>query len=246
MNIIAENITIVDEEAVLVKDVSFKVNFGQLILLLGSYSSGGEQLIKCLGGILEPDEGKVLIDDIDIYSGNTLDEMIEKSLKTSFVFKNGGLIANLSIKQNLMLPMNIYYKEFSNKYKEMMINEFMEEYGLNHLLNKRPHEVNQDYRKLIGFLRAHIVDAPIILMNEPTANLSLENGETVLNKIKRNKKMGLTQIIMNHSSENFLNLADGVIVMQNGSIKLKSFGEELNELNPEILDNLAREKSEQT
>ncbi|MBU0561817.1 MAG: ATP-binding cassette domain-containing protein [Bacteroidetes bacterium] len=230
-----ENIAIRNEDEYRLNGVSLSVEKGALLLFLGSYESGAVELLKSIAGILEPDSGKITIDGTNIYAAKSLEEEIYRRSKTAFVFKNGGLISNLTIMQNLILPMNILYKDFSLAYKEKLIYEFMAIFNLIKILKKRPSELTQDERKLVGFLRAQLIDSPIILMDEPTANLGVENAELVYNKIEQNKRSGITQLILNHSSENFIKLADGVVVMEEGRIALTCYGDELADLDIETL-----------
>ncbi|MCF8260243.1 MAG: ATP-binding cassette domain-containing protein [Melioribacteraceae bacterium] len=196
-------------------DISLNITGGELVLVMGTYSSGGELLIKSIAGIIEPNSGEILINGDNIFDAKS-NEIVKMRKLTSYVFDNGGLISNLSIEQNLLLPLNIHFPNLTDKEKEVRLNGYLIQFGLNDYRNKRPSELNIELRKLIGYVRALITNPKIIMMNEPLANLSAGTSEKFIDTIINLHGKGITQIINTYSTSSLLKMADRVVVMEHG------------------------------
>jgi len=222
--IILENISLSINSSQVLANFSIEIEKGMLIILKGSYSSGALELLKIIGGIIEPEEGRVLIEGVDINIRSIKSKEEQVNSKTAFVFKSGGLISNLSIRQNFILPMNIFHANLTKREKNNLILTALKEFNLSAIIEKRPFEVPKDIRKMVGFIRALLINPSILLMDEPLSDLSEDFTEIVFQKIMENKKKNITQILLDHTTDNFLKLADGVIAMENGEKIFEEYG----------------------
>ncbi|MFH1042858.1 MAG: ATP-binding cassette domain-containing protein [bacterium] len=167
-------------------------------------------LLKSIGGILPPERGTIFIDGNDIY---TNDFILQKKIrqKTSFVFENGGLLSNLSLEANLLLPINFHFPEISYDKKMQRINAYLNEFELDIDLSKRPAQIDIEIAKQIGFIRALLTEPEILIYDEPLRFTNSLGKRNVLRKITDCRNENCTQIIKNQSSFIFFKRADWII-----------------------------------
>ena len=220
------SVSILDGDRRFCNSVNLEFGLGEIVIILGSYSSGGEHLVKALAGIIKPDEGEIKIGGENIFPDSFIEQTRIRK-KTSFVFSNGGLISNLNIEQNLLLPLNIHYPNLSLQSKKTKILSLLTEYGLSDVLEKRPSDLQLDKRKLVSLLRAIVTEPELILMHEPLANLSLESKDSILFILKRIRAEKKTIIINTHIQDILTDYADRAIVMENGEICFNGSADEL-------------------
>ncbi len=206
-----------DGRAIL-QDLTFRLPESRLTLILGQAGSGKIVVPKLIGGILEPTNGSVLIDGIDT---STNDQKQAKSIrsKISYIFRNGGLISNLSIEENIRLSLDYHCPQLRENEKKERIERFLSIYQLNtSILAKRPANLTRSEQKLVGFIRGIIIEPEVALIDEPLENCEPQAQRLVLNQIKNNKSDGVTQTIISQSLEQIIPLTDYILVLDNGQI----------------------------
>ncbi len=217
MSFILKNITNDAGEKKSINNLNATINSDRLILLAGDKTSGKQMLLKIVGGMLPPDKGTIHYNDLNLYPYN-LEEMRAVRSRISFVFQNGGLLANLNIHENLRLPLDFLKPELTDTEKEKIISNYMDKFQLFNILEKRPSELTLDVIKQVGFVRALSTGPEVLVMNEPVSDCEVTGVRNIINEITALKKEKKGIIMINQTSNEFLNMADQILIMKQGMI----------------------------
>ena len=205
-----------NEAAVTALDqVSFSVEKGEFVSVMGASGSGKSTLLNLLGGLDYPTEGKVL------YHGNNLFDMNDEELsrfrlKTiGFIFQSYNLIPELTVRENIILPAEIARE----KPDEERVAQIVESLGLSDRLAHLPGQISGGQQQRAAIARALINQPEILLCDEPTGNLDQKSGENVLQLLKMlNRDYGMTILMITHDARiaeqtaRTICLSDGKIV----------------------------------
>ncbi len=210
----------IDDNQIL-SEVSFKQPVGTCTCIIGGTGCGKTTVLKIAGGLIVPDSGAVLIHGKNIF---WFTEKQEEALRkvTGFVFQNGALWQNMSVFNNVALPLQVHFPELPQKEVQKRVRTLVEELGYYETLTVRPAELSVGEQKLIAIARALITDPEIVFMDDPTANLDDDSIEHVFNKITKLRKRGTTLLIATNNEELLYRFADYIGVMKLG--KLETFG----------------------
>lgn len=201
------------------KNVSFTLNKGETLGLLGHSGTGKSVLLRSLIGLESPDKGEI------IYRGKRIDNLQEEDLftirtKVSYAFQNAALFDSYSVFENIAFPLvahlHLEEDELSGRIEELLKIVNMENTG--HLM---PSDLSGGMQKRIGLARSIALDPDIILYDEPTAGLDPINVEMVLELMKKFQKRGCSGILVTHDimaakkvCDRFLILKEGVIYFE--------------------------------
>ena len=181
-------------------DVSFKIEKGEFVSLMGASGSGKSTLLYLIGGLDKPTSGKVFINDIDI---NKLKERKLAKLRRKdigFVFQFYNLVQNLTVKENIMLPVIMDGKK--EKDYEERLEEILKIVGLTRKKNSLPYQLSGGEQQRVSIARAIILSPSIILADEPIGNLDSKSGAEVMNLFKTiNEEEKITILQVTHSEE---------------------------------------------
>lgn len=208
------------------KDISFKINKGENLAIFGKSGSGKSVLIKCLVGLIEPDEGKVVLLDKDISELNT-EELNSLRKKIGFLFQSAALYDSMTVRENIAFPL----RDLKSKPKEeieALVIEALKNVGLEDAIDKMPSELSGGMRKRIGLARTLILKPEIILYDEPTTGLdpitSREISQLILDI---QKKYNTASIIITHDVECAHIAANRIIMIKDGTSEAEGTYEEL-------------------
>lgn len=217
-----------------VDKVSFSIKKGEFAAISGSSGSGKSTLLNIIGLIDLPTSGTLLLNGNDIYAQTKLSEdtklsaSLDKKLTVlrrknlGFIFQTFNLIPVLNVRENVELPLTLgssFATETMNK-KELdeWIDFLIETVGLSAWKNHKPSELSGGQRQRVAIARALATKAPVILADEPTANLDSKNGDQILELMKNlNKELETTFIFSTHDAK-IVNMADHVIKISDGKI----------------------------
>ena len=186
-----------NSEVYALNNVNFKVNKGEFILFLGPSGSGKSTLMHIVGCLDKPTKGKVILKgkEISKYSSNKLAEIRNKTI--GFVFQTFNLIRTLNILENVTLPLifqNIPLDERTKRAKK-----YIELVGLKGKENHKPTELSGGEQQRVAVAVALANEPEVILADEPTGNLDLENAKNVYELFKQlNKEKSVTIILATH------------------------------------------------
>ncbi len=218
MNVEIKDLSVDIDENIIIKNISFSVAEHESCIIIGSYGYYNGILMNVLGGFYEPIGGTVFISGKDIYS-KTEDEIIDLRRKISFVFQEGAFLSNLTVLENLLLPVKFYEKEFVKSKVMKEIKDYCEYFDVPSVLEKRPAFISYTSKKILSLVRALITHPEIIIINKPLFNLDIRNQIKVANLLKDLKKDGKTLVIASNSFDVIKAIADQVVHIEKGSIR---------------------------
>ncbi len=197
-----------------VDDVSFSVEEGEFVAIVGASGSGKSTLLHLLGGVDRPTSGKVLIDGRDIYKMSDDALAIFRRRQIGIIYQFYNLIPILDVKENITLPQDLDGKAVNKKRLE----ELIQVLGLSERTRHLPNQLSGGQQQRVSIGRALINDPAIILADEPTGNLDSKAGDEILSLLKlSNQKYHQTIIIITHDLE-IAKQADRVITFEDGQI----------------------------
>lgn len=206
------------------KDIKFSVDKGEYIAIVGESGSGKSTLLNIIGALDIPTEGKVIINNKDLFSMKDSELTVFRRRNIGFVFQGFNLIPELTVEQNIIFPVLLDYKKPDRKYLEELLNIL----GLQERKNHLPSELSggQQQRVVIG--RALITRPSLILADEPTGNLDSKNSSEVISLLKESsQKYEQTIIMITHSrsiaqaADRVLRVSDGILVDQGSATNEK-------------------------
>ena len=213
-----ENLTKIygkDENKVVALDnVSFSVEKGEFVAIVGASGSGKSTLLHLIGGVDRPSYGKVYIDGKDIYSFNDDKLAIFRRRQVGLIYQFYNLIPILNVEENITLPLSLDNREV-NKEK---LDELLKLLGLEDRKTHLPNELSGGQQQRTSIGRAHITNPTIILADEPTGNLDSKASEEIVELLKKsNKDYKQTIIMITHNLE-IAKEADRIIKLEDGKI----------------------------
>ena len=195
-------------------DVSLKVERGEFLSIIGTSGSGKSTLLHMLGGLDNPTEGKVIIDDKDI-SGLKGDALcIFRRRKIGFIFQSFNLVPSITVYDNIVLPLQLDGKKADKEY----IDNVIETLGITSKLNVLPSKLSGGQQQRVAIARALASKPAIILADEPTGNLDTKTSQDVLGLLKTTgNKFNQTIVMITHNDE-IAQMADRTIRIEDGHI----------------------------
>lgn len=213
-----ENLTKVygkDENEVRALDgVSFSVNKGEFVAIIGPSGSGKSTLLHILGGVDRPTSGKVFMDGKDVYSQNEEQLAIFRRRQVGLIYQFYNLIPVLNVTENITLPVLMD----GQKVNESRLEELLGILKLKGRENHLPNELSGGQQQRVSIGRA-LMNAPaVVLADEPTGNLDSKNSQEIIELLKvSNQKYNQTLIVITHD-ENIALQADRIIAVEDGKI----------------------------
>ncbi len=205
------------------RDVSFEIEKGELVIILGASGAGKSTVLNILGGMDTNDEGQVLIDGVDIAKLNTHQRTNYRRDDVGFVFQFYNLVPNLTAKENVELASEIVSDALDPE-------AVLKEVGLGNRLDNFPAQLSGGEQQRVAIARAVAKNPKILLCDEPTGALDYQTGKQVLGILQdMSRKKGATVIIVTHNAA-LAPIADRVIRMHDAKVK----SVEINELPQDI------------
>ena len=202
-------------ELQVLKNISFKVDKGEFLAIMGSSGSGKSTMMNILGCLDNQYEGKYILDGIDI-SKSTENELSEiRNKKIGFIFQSFNLLPRLTALENVELP--LIYSSVPKEERHKRANELLEMVGLKERTHHRPNELSGGQRQRVAIARALVNNPSIILADEPTGNLDSKSEAEIIEILQKLNKMGKTIVIVTHES-NIGEIAQRKIVFKDGEI----------------------------
>lgn len=195
-------------------NVSFSVEKGEFVAIVGASGSGKSTLLHILGGVDRPTSGKVIVDKEDIYKLNEANLAIFRRRQVGLIYQFYNLIPILNIEENITLPILLDGRKVDKEY----LNELINILGLEKRLNHLPNELSGGEQQRVSIGRALMNRPAILLADEPTGNLDSKSSKEILELLKlSNKKYNQTIIMITHDNSLALN-ADRIITIKDGRI----------------------------
>ena len=203
-----------ENKVIALNNVSFKVNKGEFVAIVGASGSGKSTLLHLIGGVDRPTSGKVFIDGKDIYKFNDDELAIFRRRQVGLIYQFYNLIPILNVEENITLPCNLDGKEVKQEKLDEMLKTLKLENRRKHL----PNELSGGQQQRVSIGRAIINNPAIMLADEPTGNLDSKASEEIISLLRlSNKKYNQTVIVITHDEKIALE-ADRVITIDDGRI----------------------------
>lgn len=206
------------------KDIKFSVDKGEYIAIVGESGSGKSTLLNIIGALDTPTEGKVIINNKDLFSMKDSELTVFRRRNIGFIFQRFNLIPELTVEQNIIFPVLLDYKKPDRKYLEELLNIL----GLQERKNHLPSELSGGQQQRVAIGRALITKPSLILADEPTGNLDSKNSSEVISLLKESsQKYEQTIIMITHSrsiaqaADRVLRVSDGILVDQGSATNEK-------------------------
>lgn len=205
------------ESVQVLKNINFNVQEGEFISIMGPSGGGKSTLLYLLGGLDKPTSGTVKIDGKDISRIKKKEISWMRRNKMGFVFQFYNLVPNLSVEDNIMLPVILDGKKLKDYNKKL--DEILDIIGMQDKRKMTPRELSGGQQQRVAIARALIFEPEIIFLDEPIGNLDSKTGTEIMKLFKKiNQEYGKTLIQVTHSAEaakygtSIINLIDGEIV----------------------------------
>jgi phospholipid/cholesterol/gamma-HCH transport system ATP-binding protein len=209
------------------KGVNLTVKKGENLVVLGKSGSGKSVLIKCLVGLILPDEGeiKVLGKDISTLEYRQLNEL---RLKIGFLFQSAALYDSMTVGENLYFPLKQHNRNLSVAEAHQAIDDILESVGLKESVDKMPSELSGGMSKRIGLARTMILKPEIMLYDEPTTGLDTVTAREISELIVfMQRKYKISSIIITHDLACARITADRIVMIHDGIIGAEGTYDEL-------------------
>ncbi|MFC6652437.1 ABC transporter ATP-binding protein [Paenibacillus rhizoplanae] len=207
--------TMAGESMTVLRSLSFNINHGEFVAIIGPSGSGKSTLMNMLGCLDVANEGDYFLDGQEIrrLSDNRLAQI--RNEKIGFIFQNFNLLPKLSAVENVELP--LIYRGMSHRERREIARSALVRVGLESRMNHRPSELSGGQQQRVAIARALAGTPPILLADEPTGALDSKTGREVLQMIKELNEQGHTIILITHDLE-IAEQAKRIIRIQDGDL----------------------------
>lgn len=203
-----------ETRVVALDNVSFSVNKGEFVAIVGASGSGKSTLLHLIGGVDKPTHGKVYIDNNDIYSLNDDKLSIFRRRQIGLIYQLYNLIPILNVEENITLPLDLYGRKIDKHELDTLISHL----GLQSRKNYLPNSLSGGQQQRCSIGRALITHPAIILADEPTGNLDSKSSLEVVSLLKKSNREYKQTIIMITHDLDIASSADRIIKIEDGKI----------------------------
>ncbi|MCF2716480.1 MULTISPECIES: ABC transporter ATP-binding protein [Paenibacillus] len=204
-------------KVIALNNVTFDLRQNEMLAVMGTSGSGKSTLLNILGAMDAPDEGEILLNGV--IQKNIFTEpyaTLYRSNKIGFIFQSFHLLKDLSVEENIALPLILKGK--NDSYIKALVEEILTKIGLLQWRKHRPTQLSGGQQQRVAIGRAIIMSPPILLADEPTGNLDFNTSNDILNiLVDMKKSMNQSMIIVTHDA-NIASYADRVLFFHDGQI----------------------------
>ncbi len=203
-----------DSKVDALRGVNLEVNKGEFVAIVGTSGSGKSTLLHMLGGLDRPTEGKVFIDDKDIFKLKDEALTVLRRRKIGFVFQSFNLVPVLNVMENILLPLELDGAKVNKEYIDSIVSML----GLNEQIHKLPTQLSGGQQQRVAIARALAGKPSVILADEPTGNLDSKTSQDVMSLFRVTAdRFNQTIVMITHNTE-IAQTADRIIRIEDGLI----------------------------
>jgi len=193
------------------RDITLEVKEGEHFIILGPSGAGKTVLLEIIAGIIEPDSGRVYL------KGRDVTDLPPERRGLAYVPQNYALFPNMDVFDNIAFGLKV--RKTPKPEIERKVREISKVLGIEHLLHRKPRTLSGGEQQRVALARALVIEPPLILLDEPFANLDVQTRAKLLTEMKRWKReLGFTALHVTHSFEEAISLGDRVGVMLDGKL----------------------------
>lgn len=205
-----------DIETIALSNVSFEINKGEFVAIMGPSGSGKSTLMHILGALDLPTNGKYILDGENVSNLNE-DQLADiRNRKIGFIFQSYNLLPRTTTMQNVMLPMS--YAGIKKEKRQEIARNFLEMVGLKDRLKHTTNQLSGGQQQRVAIARALVMSPAILLADEPTGNIASAQAEEIMGIFKKLNKEGHTIIMITHEQD-IANYAKRIIHIRDGKIE---------------------------
>ena len=210
-----------DAAVVAVQDMSFEIDAGEFVAIMGESGAGKSTLLSIMGAMNPPSSGEYLVDEIPVYRLKPEQRADFRREFLGFVFQSHHLVPYLTLGENVMLP--LVTLKMSKRKKHKMAEEALERVGLTGKANRLPSQVSGGEQERVAIARAIVNEPPVLMADEPTGNLDSKTTQEIMNLVQELNKEGMTVVMVTHSSQcagfaqRILSVSDGRLIQDDRS-----------------------------
>ena len=201
-------------KVVAIDNISFSVEKGEFVAIVGASGSGKSTLLHLIGGVDRPTSGKVYIDGKDIYQMNDDNLAIFRRRQVGLIYQFYNLIPILNVEENITLPCDLDNK----KVEKQKLNNLLQSLGLEARRKHLPNELSGGQQQRTSIGRAMITNPSIILADEPTGNLDPKTSEEIMHLLSEINERGTTVLVVTHNKDIVNTMKKRVVTMDEGVI----------------------------
>ena len=184
-------------ETIAINDLNFEVNKGEFVAIMGPSGCGKTTLLNILGLLDTPTSGTYYLNGQDVSTLNERDRTFLRRGKIGFVFQSFNLIDELTVFENIELPLS--YLKIKTAERRKIVDDIMERMAISHRAKHFPHQLSGGQQQRVAIARAVVANPEIILADEPTGNLDSKNGIEVMNILTELNHNGTSIVMVTHN-----------------------------------------------
>ncbi len=192
------------------KPMSFEIPTGSYAMVIGESGAGKTILMELLSGLRKPDRGNVFWNNTDV------NKIKPQDRKFALVFQDGNLFPHMTVKKNILFPLAA--KRVPSFEYNSRLSMAIEETGIEHLLDRFPHQISGGEKQRVALARALVSEAELILLDEPLSAVDVERRDDLILLLKRVNQTGKTIVHITHDVEETYQLAGYIVILNNGSL----------------------------
>ncbi|NQZ09680.1 MAG: ATP-binding cassette domain-containing protein [Algicola sp.] len=204
------------EQRQLLENINLTVESGQCLVVSGRSGSGKSLLFSIVCGIFPPQRGEVLVDGQSIVQMSEA-QNLEFRKHLGVIFQVSALISNLTLAENLMLPLNLYFPDRNCDEKRQEVQAICHEFGLESYLDQRTDQLSTGLAALAGLARALLVEPKLLVWDAPMSEIDLKWNDHLNNRLKHLKNAGTTFILFTNRQRIIERLADVRLDLSEGN-----------------------------
>ena len=212
-----------DAAVAAVAGISFQIEEGEFIGIMGESGSGKSTLLGTMGAMNAPTSGRFIVDDIDIYTLGQEQRADFRREFLGFIFQSFHLVPYLTVIENTMLPLAVV--KAGRKQKREMAQEALHQVGLSEKAQRLPNQISGGEKERVAIARSIVNEPPVLLADEPTGNLDTKTSREIMELLKRLNQKGMTIVMVTHSpdcagyAQRILRVSDGKLVGENSNVR---------------------------
>ena len=204
----------IETKTIAVDNISFEVEKGEFVAIVGASGSGKSTLLHMIGGVDKPTSGNIIINGTNIYELSEPKQAEFRRRDVALIYQFYNLIPVLNVEENMCLPIKLDDKKVDTQ----KLNELIEKLGLADRRKNLPNELSGGQQQRVAIGRSLLQEPVILLADEPTGNLDSKNSKEIIELLKKsNKEYNQTIILVTHD-ENIAKEADRIITIGDGKI----------------------------
>lgn len=208
-----------DVETLALNNVNIAIEEGEFVAVMGPSGCGKTSLLNIIGLLDTPTEGHVWLNNKDVSTINDFQRTNNRKDNIGFVFQNYNLIEELSIYENIELP--LIYQRIGTRERRLRVSEILEKMRISHRKNNFPRQLSGGQQQRVAVARAIVTKPKIVLADEPTGNLDSVNGGEIMELLADLNNKGTTIVMVTHSATDadkahrIIQLFDGHVLSEN-------------------------------